>query len=498
VKAILIIMVFMLTFVVLPAGFILNWEQYFGSAASDGANAVCETAEGGYIIAGYTCSEPDNNTDISLVCSDADGGELWIGNCNIGGWDYATGVCAAVGEPGYIVTGYSISGSESGFDGFLLKTDLSGNELWRQVYEISGFQQVEAVCAVEDDGYLLCGSGDIIGNEDDIIVLRTDTAGDTLWTQNYGCALSDTGYDIISLDDGTFLITGSTGLYDLPYPGSPGRNRELYLLKIDSSGELLMENSYWIMNTHQNSYDLGNAVCAATGGGFYAVGSTSRHLNELMDVAIIKVDNELNEVWKTHLEFAGFYDYGYDICEDPESRNIYLCGSANQSQQHEARLFVAALSAEGAILDQSLFPNWGAGSGNAILLNNAGNIVVTGYGSASIGGYSDLRLLSLTHLQSEEEEESLPQKDQSFINYPNPFNPSTTIFLESELPANQSVNFSIYNIRGELVRQFPSQQQKIFTWNGLDNSGNPVAAGIYYGCLQSQAKSSYRKMVLLK
>ena len=85
-------------------------------------------------------------------------------------------------------------------------------------------------------------------------------------------------------------------------------------------------------------------------------------------------------------------------------------------------------------------------------------------------------------------------------NFPNPFNPSTTISFA--LPENSQVILSIYNIEGKLVKTLlneplePGYKQSI--WDGTDSQGNAVSSGVYFYRLKAGGKVLTKKMVLLK
>jgi protocatechuate 3,4-dioxygenase beta subunit len=83
-------------------------------------------------------------------------------------------------------------------------------------------------------------------------------------------------------------------------------------------------------------------------------------------------------------------------------------------------------------------------------------------------------------------------------NYPNPFNPATTISFNLPNPASWTLN--IYNVAGQLVRTFEgySSGQMSVIWNGKDNSGNEVASGIYFYKLNADNFTATKKMVLTK
>ncbi|MCB5253068.1 MAG: T9SS type A sorting domain-containing protein, partial [Candidatus Cloacimonetes bacterium] len=85
-------------------------------------------------------------------------------------------------------------------------------------------------------------------------------------------------------------------------------------------------------------------------------------------------------------------------------------------------------------------------------------------------------------------------------NYPNPFNPSTTISYS--VPANGDVMLNIYNAKGQLVNTLVSEHKNKgnyqVVWQGRDMSGNSVASGLYFTRLVSGGKSINNKMLLLK
>jgi hypothetical protein len=100
-------------------------------------------------------------------------------------------------------------------------------------------------------------------------------------------------------------------------------------------------------------------------------------------------------------------------------------------------------------------------------------------------------------------QEILSQLPETFTlhqNYPNPFNPTTTIRFE--IPVPSQVSLKIYNLMGQEVRTltrdwFPMGNHQLI-WNGKDQRGIPVSAGVYIYRLQSQNFQKTRKMVLLK
>ena len=96
--------------------------------------------------------------------------------------------------------------------------------------------------------------------------------------------------------------------------------------------------------------------------------------------------------------------------------------------------------------------------------------------------------------------ETLPQGFALEQNFPNPFNPSTTI--RYELPEEAMVNVTIYDMMGRQVSRLVSSRQtagyKSLQWNATNNSGQPISAGLYIYTIQAGEFSQTKKMILLK
>ena len=85
-------------------------------------------------------------------------------------------------------------------------------------------------------------------------------------------------------------------------------------------------------------------------------------------------------------------------------------------------------------------------------------------------------------------------------NYPNPFNPITTI--NYDLPKDAYVNLVIYDIMGREVANLASKEMsagfQTMTWNARNNAGVLVSAGIYFYQIQTRYFVKTKKMILLK
>jgi len=96
--------------------------------------------------------------------------------------------------------------------------------------------------------------------------------------------------------------------------------------------------------------------------------------------------------------------------------------------------------------------------------------------------------------------ETLPQRFALEQNFPNPFNPITT--LRYELPEDSFVDVTVYDMLGNVVSNLVNANQssgyKSVQWNATNNQGQPVSAGVYLYKIQVGDLVDTKKMILLK
>jgi len=101
-------------------------------------------------------------------------------------------------------------------------------------------------------------------------------------------------------------------------------------------------------------------------------------------------------------------------------------------------------------------------------------------------------------------ENLIPTKLKLNKNYPNPFNPETTISFSLNTEITENTELAIYNIKGQIVRNLtnglthqPTNRYSV-TWNGTDDNNQPVSSGIYFYRLKTGNYNVTKKMILMK
>jgi hypothetical protein len=125
----------------------------------------------------------------------------------------------------------------------------------------------------------------------------------------------------------------------------------------------------------------------------------------------------------------------------------------------------------------------------------------TAFGSEWLGPIGDPRWGSYDPTGVESQiEKTIAERHALLPNYPNPFNASTVISFE--LAHHETVTIDIFNLRGAKVRSlvngiYPAGLQRAF-WNGQDDSGLWVSAGVYIVQLRAGQVQQTRKVTILK
>ena len=128
----------------------------FGGPGSEFGYDLQLTPDSGFIIAGTTNEYGAGNVSIYLVRTNNLGNHIWskvLGGSQI---DVARGVRNTY-DSGYAISGFTNSSGHGGYDGYFIKTDSLGNELFEKTYGGSDWDFFYGIIDMPDSGYLLFG-----------------------------------------------------------------------------------------------------------------------------------------------------------------------------------------------------------------------------------------------------------------------------------------------------------------------------------------------------
>jgi hypothetical protein len=263
-----------------------GWEQTYGGTDSDSGQAVQQTSDGGYIIAGGTYSFGNGSSDVYLIKTDVNGVEQW--SQTYGGTEYEMGYSVQqTSDGGYIIVGGI--GPLGSRNVYLIKTDVNGVEQWSQTYGGTSDSTSNSVQQTTDGGYIICGYSNYLGNDEnwttDVYLIKTDVNGVEQWSQTYGGTEYESSYSVQQTTDGGYIIVGET--YSFGNGGS-----DVYLIKTDVNGV-----EQWSQTYGGTEYEIGYSVQQTTDGGYIISGRTDSFGNGSLDFYLIKTDGNGLEQW---------------------------------------------------------------------------------------------------------------------------------------------------------------------------------------------------------
>ncbi|MBN1458033.1 MAG: hypothetical protein JXA57_00760, partial [Armatimonadetes bacterium] len=261
------------------------WTHVYGGTEDDVGYSVRQTADGGFIVTGYTYSDGVGWSDVYLVKTNAQGDTLWTRT--YGGTDRDGGVSVLqTSDGGYVVAGWTASFGTGGDDVYLIRTNAAGDTLWTRTYGGSERDEGSSVRPTTDGGFIVAGHTMSFGaGGEDFYLVKTNASGDTFWTRTYGGVNLDQGWSTQQTADGGYIIAGCTQSFGAGF-------WDYYLVKADSDGDTLWTRTYGGAGN-----DLGFAIQQTIDGGYIVVGQSESPGAGPWDILLVKTDAQGDTLW---------------------------------------------------------------------------------------------------------------------------------------------------------------------------------------------------------
>ena len=205
-----------------------SWDRTFGGKGQEQGYSVRQTSDGGYIMPGRTI-DAFGGDDLWLVKTDSSGYRAWDRTFGGEGADWGHSV-QQTADGGYIITGYTHD-AFGGKDVCLIKTDSSGYGEWERAFGGAGEEEGHSVQQTTDGGYIITGyTLDNFGG-DDLWLIKTDSSGYRVWDRTFGGAGLEVGFSVQQTAEGGYIVTG----YTLDNFGGS----DVWLIKTDKNGNLI-------------------------------------------------------------------------------------------------------------------------------------------------------------------------------------------------------------------------------------------------------------------
>jgi hypothetical protein len=163
------------------------------------------------------------------------------------------------------------------YDFSVMRTDTAGNELWQQQYGTAIDEPARGGIITLDSGYVLCGTYNGEG-----AIIKIDKQGIFQWYKNYGFTANSTVVQVKQLPDSNYvLIISTSDLTTLSFTG--------HLVKVDKNGNLLWNRIYSPFNTSAPNFFYG--FNTTKDGGFVMTGEYGHIGQPYQNMWLVKTDS---------------------------------------------------------------------------------------------------------------------------------------------------------------------------------------------------------------
>lgn len=352
----------------------IEWQKSLGGSATDYAESIQQTTDGGYIVTGASYS---NDGDVAGNHGVSD---YWIAKLNATGnleWQKSLGgtnleianSIQQTGDGGFIVAGESKSnnGDVSGHHGstdyrdfWIVKLSESGIIEWQKSLGGSDSDIAFDIQQTIDGGYIVAGvsnsnDGDVTINKgsSDYWVVKLTGSGAIEWQKSLGGGLQDIARSVKQTSDGGYIVAGHSNSSNGDVTGNHGSS-DFWIVKLSMEGNLS-----WQKSLGGSQYDAAHSIFQTSEGDYIIAGNTESNNGDVMennggnDFWIVKLSTDGEIIWQNSLG-GSVSDFGYDI------KSTFDGGS-----------IVAGFSSS---IDGDVSENQGQGDFWLVKLNSLGNI----------------------------------------------------------------------------------------------------------------------------
>ena len=190
-------------------------------------------------------------------------------------------------DSGYIIVGYSYTFGPGNYDAYLMKTDSAGDTLWTRTFGGSDSDYGTAVQQTIDGGYVFAGYSSSFGPGGyGGYLVKTDANGDTLWTRSFGGDRYDHLHSVQQTGDGGYIVAGRSNSF------TQNEDYDVYLVRTDADGDTV-----WTKTYGGSEWDEGYTVRQTTDNGYVIVGHTDSFSGGHRNIWLLKTDADGDTLW---------------------------------------------------------------------------------------------------------------------------------------------------------------------------------------------------------
>jgi len=281
------------------------WLKSYGGGGMEVFSHMAPTPDGGFIMLGLTESYGTGEAEhaaIWLLKTDSDGDSVWSRTFGYQHNAASAEYVLPASDGGYLVVGATSTPTETSV-GWLIKTDAHGDSTWMRQYR--GFRPHSVLQTGANGDYILAGNS--VGDDDVFYfrIQRVTSNGDSVWSRIYETGMFCEAQDIAELPNGDFLLSGTvTDRFS---------GRELIVLRLEADGDTV-----WQRQVNASLFnDECLSLCLTNDGGCVLAGYASQVSGGSTNLWIVKMAVDGTVEWNTTVSGSD-YGYGQAVQQTPD------------------------------------------------------------------------------------------------------------------------------------------------------------------------------------
>jgi hypothetical protein len=457
----------------------------YGLGLFDVGECVVPVADTNYIVAGTTNTTGMNGTDLLLFKTNSIGDLIWWKNFGGNGIESGKSALMTNDSSGYLVCGYKNDFGSTGYDVWLLKTNLTGDTIWTKTYGGSDWEISYAINKLPDSTYIIAGETYSYGNgQRDAYVLRIDGNGDTLWTKTFGGSNDDVAKYIHIDRNENILIVGNTTSFG-------AGNSDVYLVYLDLNGDTMWTKT---IGTAEDDFGYSADMYIDTSGAMnFVIGYTSWYSPDLaQNTYLLRIDSMGNSLSLYPQYESSIVNLDHPHVLQREPGKISFTADYQEAADQNSIIFLAKTQYNLV----TIFERTCAGGVTESTFQNDfkkttdNGFIITGYSENWGPGPTSCILLKLDTLMHSPDTPTISLEkleDPTLQMFPNPV-VGEKFYINS---SNEIEWVDILSLNGELVHSFkiPVAQKSITLEKPF------IASGIYLLEIKTTHGTIFRKII---
>lgn len=312
------------------------WSKtYGGDKDNEFGWTLLETEDKGFIISGWTGSFGAGGSDVYFIRTDSKGDTLWTKAVGGEKDERVTDIIQTY-DGNYVAVGQTESFGAGERDGYLIKINDKGNVIWTKTYGDVLLDRTFYVKENNNHELLIAGitKNNSRGGED-VLIIKTDENGKTIWQKNFGYELDDVGHDIILTSTNEIIVSGY-------YQREEGKEyHNPYFIKLSAEGEVIWEKrlidgrDIHVIHTSETE-----------DGTFVAAGYLRDNDKSPWDCFLMKLDKNGEQIWMKTYGEKEVNDLGYTVTKGIDG-GFVITGYTYRNENSDGDLWIFKVDDEG-------------------------------------------------------------------------------------------------------------------------------------------------------